>query len=116
MNGYEICKAAFLRLGLNSDTEIPLHSKTSKRDLEFVNHIADDLNLKPLEELSAEVEWSAKETQAVISGVAMMLSFTEGETAKNQLFTAIYNAKRAALLGKISKIEDTLPTSESGDV
>ena len=116
MNGYEICKTAFLRIGTENDTKTPIHSRSSNRDLEFINQIADDLNLKPLGQLSEIPNWSSKERQAVICGVAMLLSFTEGETAKNQLFTSIYNAKRAALLGSITKIEDRLPVSESGDV
>ena len=116
MNGYEIIKSAFLRLGLNNETEISLHGKTSKRDLEFINQIAEDLNIAPLKELSQTIEWTQKEIQAIISGVVMLLSFTECETEKNQFFTSVYNAKRASLLGEISKIEDTLPVSESGDI
>ena len=116
MNGYEICKAAFLRLGFDEDTQMPLASKDLKRNLEFINQIADDLNLKPLTELSQTPEWTSKQRQAVICGVAMLLGFTKGESSKNQLFTAIYNARRAAVLGSVSKIEDTLPVSESGEV
>ena len=116
MNGYEICKSAFLRLGFDNETEISLHKNNSARDLEFINQIAEDLNLSTLEELSQTPEWSKKEIQAVISGLTMMLSVYEGDTSKNQIFTTIYNARRAAILGKISKIEDTLPVSESGDI
>ncbi len=116
MTGYEICKKAFLRLGLEGQNEVVLHKNTSFRDLEFINQIAEDLKLSPLEEMSAVPSWSYEELQAVICGVAMLLSFSEGENSKNQLYTSIYNAKRAALLGKVEKIEDTLPNAESGEV
>ncbi len=116
MNGYEICKAAHLRLGYDNPQEITLHNNSSKRDLEFINQIAEDLNIKPLEELSEKTDWNSKQTTAVISGVAMLMSFIDGETEKNRVFTAIYNAKRASLLGGIEKIKDTLPVSESGDI
>ena len=116
MNGYEICKAAHLRLGTDNPAEITLHNNTSKRDLEFINQIAEDLNLKPIAELSTKPDWDNKQIGAVISGVTMLMSFIDGETEKNRVFTAIYNAKRAALLGGIEKIKDTLPVSESGDI
>ena len=116
MNGYEICKKAFLMMGFDNGNEIMLHNHNSARDFEMINQIASDLKLVCPNELSDETGWSDEETQAVISGVAMLLSFIEGEIVKNQWFTSVYNAKRAALLGRVEKIEDTLPVGESGDV
>lgn len=112
MTGYELLKGAFLRLGINNDTE--LLDGTSKRDLEFINQILIDLKLSPITELSEEVKCSAAEAEAVCCGIAMLLSFTLGEEDKNQIYTAIYNAKRATVLCKTEKIEDVLPKAESG--
>lgn len=116
MNGYELCEKAFLRLGFDNENNISLHNRSSRRTLEFINQIAEDLKIKPLNELSEELELTREETEAVCSGVAMLFSLTEGETAKNQFYTDIYNAKRAAVLSKTLRIEDTLPTAESGDI
>lgn len=116
MNGYELCKRAFLRLGFDNQSDISLHNRKSRRHLEVVNQIAEDLKIKPLNELSEELVWTKEETEAVCSGVAMLLSLTEGEIAKNQFYTDIYNAKRSAVLSRTLKIEDTLPTAESGDI
>lgn len=112
MKGYELLKGAFLRLGINNDTE--LLDGTSKRDLEFINQILTDLKLSPIEELSEEVECSAVVGEAVCCGIAMLLSFALGEQDKNQIYTAIYNAKRATVLCKTEKIEDVLPQAEGG--
>lgn len=116
MNGYELCEKAYIRLGFNNKNTFSPHSSTSKRDLEFVNQILEDLRLNQLKELSCKVECSKEQAEAVCSGVAMLLSMCEGETEKNRLYTAVYNAKRAAVLGNVSKIEDTLPKAESGEV
>lgn len=115
MNGYEICKSAFLRLGFDNENEVSLHKNTTKRDFEFINQIAKDLNLTPIEAMSQEIVWNNKQTEAVISGVAMLLCFIEGENNKSQIFTSIYNARRASLLGETAKIKDTLPVAEGGD-
>ena len=69
-----------------------------------------------IKELSDEINCDAKEADALCSGVTMLLSLSESEMAINQLYTAIYNAKRATVLGKTSKIEDALPVTESGDI
>lgn len=116
MNGYEIFKKAFLRLGFDSGNMAVLSHEPSDRNLEFINQIAEDLKLQPLKEMSAMADWKADEIQAVVCGVAMLLSFSEGESTKNQMLTELYNAKRAALLGMVAKIEDILPVAESGDV
>ena len=115
MNGYELCRKAILRMGRQNESDILIHSENTARDLEFLNQIAEDLKIDTLNELSDEINCDAKEADALCSGVTMLLSLSESEMAINQLYTAIYNAKRATVLGKTSKIEDTLPVTESGE-
>ncbi len=116
MNGNGIFKKAYLMLGFDNENEITLSNQNNERNLEFINQIAKDLKLSPIEELSSEVIWKDNEAQAVISGVTMLLCLTEGEADKSQWFTSVYNSKRSALLCKTVLIEDNLPTAESGDV
>jgi len=115
MNGYDIYKKAIARLGIDSGDEITLDNTGFLHILECTNQILHDLKLNPVKELSEEIMHDASALEAICCGVTMLLALSEGETEKNQIFTAIYNAKRAALLGKTSHIEDTLPVSESGD-
>jgi hypothetical protein len=43
-----------------------------------------------------------------------MLALVEGDGAKNEIFTKIYNSKRAAALSKVEKIQDKLPITTDG--
>ena len=62
----------------------------------------------------AEIIATEPQIEAVCYGTAMLLSLSEGETEQNRLFTQIYNAKRAAVLSEIQKIQDSLPTVSYG--
>lgn len=116
MTGYEICERAKVKAGVGSCDAFYHDANNSRRDLEFLNQILCDLNLKEISELSCEVGCDEKTAQAVCCGVAMLWSLCDSEAEKHRVHTAIYNAKRALVLGKIQKIEDTLPIAESGDL
>lgn len=111
MSGYDIYKKALLRLGYNdagiNDSKISIAK-------ELINQILSDLRLEPINEMSYKIKASRDHLEAVCCGLAMLLSLSEGDSAKNQLFTDLYNAKRAAILSEISFIEDKLPIAESG--
>ena len=116
MNGYELCARAYTRLGLGNEDCFRPENNTSQRDLEFLNQILQDLKLESVTELSCEIKCSENKAEAICCGVAMLVSFCEGETEKNQFYTSLYNAKRAAILSSTEKIEDTIPVAESGGV
>lgn len=113
MNGYDIYDRAIIRLGYKSTgkTEIT-DSGIMIRAVEFINQIAIDLKLGPIKDLSDKIECSNEFSEALCCGVAMLISLSEGDANKNVIFTALYNAKRAAVLSSKAFIEDTLPTME----
>lgn len=115
MKGYDIYKKVLARSGFENGDEIVLHNAQFANVLEMINQIAADLKVGEITELSEEVSYSNEITEAICCGVAMLLSLNEGDFEKNQIFAGIYNAKRAAVLGKITHVEDTLPVAESGD-
>lgn len=115
MNGYDIYKKSLSRLGSDSGDEITLNNTDFLYVLECINQIAEDLKVKPINELSEEMSQNPQTIEAICCGVTMLLALNAGESQKNQIYTAIYNAKRAALLCKTFCIEDTLPIAEGGD-
>lgn len=109
MNGYEIFKRALIRLGF-SDYENRLSSKA----LEFINQICLDLKLSTVKNLSEEIKLSSEQEEALCCGIAMLLSFSEGDSEKNKLYCDLYNSKRASVLSKVCFVEDTLPKMSGG--
>ena len=113
MNGYEIYDRAALRLGYKGTSgEEVLDDRLVLRALEFINQIALDLKLKTVKDLSEEINVTDDMVEALCCGTAMMLSLSEGDTTKNAVFTALYNAKRMAMLSKNERVEDILPVAE----
>lgn len=114
MNGYDIYSKATIRLGYTPASEgSEFSSETLSHVLELINQIIADLKLPPIESLSEDINCSNELSEALCCGTAMLLSFLESDTEKNQIYTNIYNAKRAAVLSKNERILDTLPTPES---
>ena len=113
MNGYNIYDKACIRLGYKGtgNNEI-LDSRIVGRALEFVNQISIDLKLGGVENLSDKIICSEEHSEALCCGVAMLISMAEGDLNKNVIFTALYNAKRAATLGGIGYVIDKLPVAE----
>ncbi len=113
MNGYDLYKKAILRLGFNPEDKRILQEGQLARALEIINQIALDLKQEPLSELYEELAFEKDVLEALCCGVAMQLSLIEGEVGKNQVWTVIYNAKRASVLGNVGLVEDTLPIVQS---
>ena len=112
MSGYDIYKKALLRLGYNSSG---INDNKISMAKELINQVLNDLKLEEINEMSSKIKASKSYLEAVCCGLAMLLSLSEGDSAKNQLFCDLYNAKRAAILSEISLIEDKLPIAGSGD-
>ncbi len=109
MSGYEIFKHAVLRLGFQD-----YENRLSSGALEFLNQICLDLKIHTVKSLSEEIEVSDDLCEALCCGVAMLLSFSEGDSEKNKLYCDLYNAKRASVLSKVCFVEDTLPKMSGG--
>jgi hypothetical protein len=52
---------------------------------------------------------------ALVYGVAMILSLIGFDSELNRVFTQIYNSKRSAALNEISAVTDVLPAVVEGE-
>lgn len=115
MTGYDISTRVFNLSGYqNSDSHPESNPLILKRMPDIINQICADLKIPPIEELTDTVNANDKQLEALCYGSAMLLAVSESEVEKNQLFTQIYNAKRAAVLCGNGKIEDILPSVSHG--
>ena len=99
---------------LNSGETTVEHQILIERMPDIINQICLDLKIPQIKALDDEMNISPKQEDALCYGVAMLLAVSESEAEKNQLFTQIYNAKRAAVLSSKGTIEDTLPSVSYG--
>lgn len=117
MTGYDIYKKCLARLGNSCSLNEGLDdSGMINTALEAINQIALDLKLQEINSLSDQLNLDKKQIDALCSGVTMIIALSNGDTEKNNIYTTIYNAKRAMILADVSHIEDKLPISESGDI
>lgn len=112
MNGYDIFKKAVTRAGIFQGDI--LNGDFAKRAPELINQIAADLKLEQINSLSDEIICDTEKAEALCCGVAMLVTLTVSDREKNEIFTNIYNAKRAAVLSNISAVEDVLPNPADG--
>lgn len=113
MNGYEIYNKVLIRLGYKeSESQDIINKRLTDGSLEAVNQILLDLKLEPVTALSKDINAAAPILEAVCCGVAMLLTVNIGDSNKNVIFTALYNAKRAAVLSITEHIKDNLPIAE----
>ena len=103
MTGYDIIKKASIRLGYDNCSQT-----FNQRGLEYINQICSELKINNIISLSQNVTQDLEQVEVICCGVAMLISFVEGDTEKNKVYTNLYNAKRTALLSKINIIEDVL--------
>lgn len=110
MTGNDIYRRVLGLLGyLNTNTVKAGEENLLKRAPDIINQICLDLKISQIKRLSDKIEAKSEALDALCYGTAMIMSLVEGDGAKNQIFTAIYNAKRAAALSQTQKIEDKLP-------
>lgn len=115
MTGYDIYRRVLNISGcLNGGESSVEHQLLLERMPDIINQICLDLKIPQIKVLAQEMNISSKQEDALCYGTAMLLAVGESETEKNQLFTQIYNAKRAAVLSSSEVIEDTLPSVSYG--
>ena len=73
----------------------------------FINLALADLELESATDIFEEREFSAKMADALIYGIAYLLSVHCGFYSSCAFIAKIYNGKRAAALNKGAKIKDT---------
>lgn len=111
MTGFDIYNRCLALMGYNISESSVSNQILIDKFPHILNQVASDLKIHNIKCLSENIETSPAKAEALYYGAAMLLSLTEGETDKNQVFTEIYNSKRAAALSQKECIEDVLPTT-----
>ncbi len=115
MTGYDIYTRVLNISGhLNSSETTVGNQMLLERMPDIINQICLDLKIPQIKALADEIDISPKQEDALCYGTAMLLAVSESESEKNQLFTQIYNAKRAAVLSSKETVKDTLPSVSYG--
>ena len=116
MRGHDVYKRVLNLLGyINNDDNISADSALYSRALHVINQILIDLKQEEIPDMNSVVNISAQCCEALIYGVAMMLSLIGGDGNMNGIFTNIYNSKRSAVLNSTDVIVDTLPIVNEGE-
>lgn len=119
MTAREMIKSALKLLGYteaNGNGELP--SRILNRAVPLINIIYSELahiegvsDYKPIKTLTDELKLSERVLSEVMpSGVAMLIATGEGDGVEQQLWTDIYNRKKA-ILTRIEERADGLPRS-----
>ena len=117
MKGHDAYKRVLNLLGyLNNDDLVTSDISLYNRALHAFNQILLDLKKEEISDLSQEINITKAECDALIYGVAMMLSLACGDGERNRIFTDIYNAKRSTVLSGIDTVSDVMPTTVGGEV
>lgn len=115
MTGNDIYKRTLALLGyLNTSMVTPSGDMLLKRIPDVMDQVCFDLRIPTIKQLSQELDATEAECDALCYGTAMIVALMEGDGAKSEIFTKIYNAKRAAVLSRVGRIEDKLPTVSDG--
>lgn len=111
MTGYDIYESAMMLLGyVSADGSLSEDEGIKQRAVFAINAIAADMGLKiNIKNLTEGICADNGYFEAFIYGVGMLLSLGEEDREKNEIFTRIYNAKRATVKSGSSKIRDLLP-------
>ena len=107
MKAYDIYKKAAIRAGI-TENDI-LSDSFAKKGAEFINQIANDLNIGNIESLYDKIDCTSLQAEALCCGVAMLISQSISDSEKNSVLTDIYNSKRASALSKITSVKDVIP-------
>ncbi|MBP3706002.1 MAG: hypothetical protein J6J13_01965 [Clostridia bacterium] len=111
MTGYDIYESAMMLLGYcRFDGTIAEDEGIKKRALFALNEIITDLSGKTkTQTLMENLEFDNNFLEAVTYGMCMLLSLGESDREKNEVFTRIYNAKRACVKSDKHLIKDVMP-------
>lgn len=111
MTGNDIYLTVTTLLGF-SEALSDIHNDIALRErmLVTLNRIGADLcDMPPVKSLNDGINLSSAFCEALIYGVAMLISLTDGDSEKNSIFTSLYNSKRAAAKAQKATVNDTLP-------
>lgn len=117
VKGYDLYKRVLNLLGyMYSDDSITSDNLLYKRALYAINQILSDLGQNEIADMNCEIKLSKPQLDALIYGVAMLLSIIGGDGERNRLFTNLYNAKRGAVLNRVDAVADAMPKVDGGAI
>lgn len=108
MKGTEIFKNVCTMLGCYDYIENTDNGKRAAF-VNMINQICADLKIKEITGLSEEIPLEEKQKEALIYGCAMLLSVTLRDAGCAEIYTRLYNSKRAKALCSSDTRADTLP-------
>lgn len=116
MTGHKIYTRVLNLLGyINHDNSITPDAELQGRALHALNQILIDLKQEEVADMDCEINLSQSSIEALIYGVAMILSLSGCDAEINRVFTQIYNSKRSTALSEICVVTDVLPTVIEGE-
>lgn len=116
MKGYEIYKRVLNLLGyVNQDDVITADNTLYRRAIHALNQVLSDLKQEEIADLNCVIEAPKATMEAIVYGMAMMLSLIGCDSELNRVFTQIYNSKRSAALNEVTSVTDVLPTVIEGE-
>ena len=117
MKGYDVYKRVLNLLGyMYNDDSITSDNVLYKRALYSINQILLDLGQNEIADMNCEINLSKAQLDALVCGLAMLLSLIGGDGERNRLFTNLYNAKRSAALNKVDVVVDAMPNVDGGAI
>lgn len=114
MTGYDIYKKALIRLGYPEGVAANNDERLFQTAKEFINIICKDLKLPLIKNIGEEINLSDEVLETLCCGVCMVISRSEGDKSKCDLYTTVYNFNRSRELCKTQHIKDTLPHTVDG--
>lgn len=114
MTGNDIYKRVLNLLGYLNSGGSYNNDMLLKRALDIINQICSDLKVPQINLLSDNIDADDLKLDALCYGTAMLMSLVKEDGAKNEIFTRIYNSKRATALSCKTVIEDKLPYTSYG--
>ncbi len=109
MTGYELRKRVCSLLGY-LETESNNTLLKNENFTNIANQISSDLRLKEIENLSEILSLSPMEFEVLTYGCAMLLATALRDIGSAEVYSGLYNSKRALCLNETDKIKDVLPS------
>ncbi len=117
MRGYEVYKRVLNLLGyINNDDNITPDSALYNRAIYAINQILLDLKQNEIESMNDIINIPKLSAEALVYGVAMLLSLIGGDGERNRIFAELYNAKRCAALNEAGTVLDVMPNVDGGAI
>lgn len=113
MTGYDVYESAMMLLGyVRADGTLAEDEGIKQRAVRAVNQISADLCIKnKILNLTEDLGADNRYFEPLTYGVGMLLSLSESDREKNEIFTRIYNAKRSTVRSGKDSISDVLPVT-----